>query len=71
MIAENYTLKVILPEGATDIKYEIPFEIDEKLEDLTFSYLDTTGRPTLIFKKKLVSGYLGQNFKIRYRFNSI
>lgn len=29
MIAENYTLKVILPEGASDIKWKIPFDIDE------------------------------------------
>jgi len=64
-------LKVILPEGyflslyylllgSTDIRWKIPFEIDEKSDDLTFSYLDTTGRPTLIFKKKLVSGHLGK-----------
>jgi len=28
ILAENYTLKIILPEGATNIKAHLPFAVD-------------------------------------------
>jgi len=55
LISDEYTLKVILPEGAHDITYEFPFPVDEVKTETTFSYLDTIGRPTLVIKKKIVS----------------
>ena len=64
LIAEDFELKIILPEGATDIKYEIPFSVDSKRNDLTFSYLDTLGRPTVILNKKLVTDYHNQDFYV-------
>lgn len=29
LLAENYTMEVILPYGASDIKFELPFDVDE------------------------------------------
>jgi oligosaccharyltransferase complex subunit alpha (ribophorin I) len=46
-------LRIILPEGATDIKANLPFTSEQTMEK-TFSYLDVKGRPTLVVKKKLV-----------------
>jgi oligosaccharyltransferase complex subunit alpha (ribophorin I) len=43
-----------LPEGASNIKPELPFAVDSYHIEYTFSYLDTEGRPTLVFKKKNV-----------------
>jgi len=70
LVSEDYTLKVILPEGAYDISADLPFEIEEQLTSTTFSYLDTIGRPTLIFKKSLVAQYHNQYFHINYRLDA-
>jgi len=29
LLSENYTLEIVLPLGATDIKVNLPFEVDE------------------------------------------
>lgn len=55
LVTEDFTLKVVLPEGAYDIKAELPFEVDDQSQEITYSYLDTIGRPTLRFNKKLVA----------------
>jgi len=28
IVAEEYSLSIILPEGATDIEYDLPFMVD-------------------------------------------
>lgn len=43
---DNVNLNIILPEGADDIKV-LSMSGEELNEDLTFSYLDTVGRPTI------------------------
>ena len=50
IVAEEYILKIILPEGAKDINYDLPFEVDEVTIGQDFSYLDFFGRPTITFK---------------------
>lgn len=54
ILAENYTLKVILPEGATNIVAHLPFEVDSEERGLHFSTLDYLGRPVVIIKKNNV-----------------
>ncbi len=54
IMSENYTLKVILPEGATDIKMHMPFEVDSITDEVVFSYLDFYGRPVKVIKKENV-----------------
>ncbi|KAG9104276.1 dolichyl-diphosphooligosaccharide--protein glycosyltransferase subunit 1 [Ceratobasidium sp. 370] len=53
-------LKIVLPEGATDVTVHPPFAPDviERFRHVT--YLDTTGRPAVVLKKKDVSeGHAG------------
>jgi oligosaccharyltransferase complex subunit alpha (ribophorin I) len=47
ILAENYTLKVVLPEGAENVKVFIPFQVGSIKHELSFSTLDYIGRPTL------------------------
>lgn len=54
IIAENYTLTVILPEGSTKIKVHLPFEVDSIEESLSFSTLDYIGRPKISIRKSNV-----------------
>lgn len=46
-----------MPEGAENIKVDIPFEVDSIEHTKTFSILDIQGRPTLIIKKKHVGEF--------------
>ncbi|KAM3141428.1 hypothetical protein pb186bvf_006546 [Paramecium bursaria] len=70
IIAEEYTLKIILPEGCTDVKWILPFQDIHTNYTLTHSYLDTTGRPTYIFTRRLTSYLDNVQFKIQYDFTS-
>jgi oligosaccharyltransferase complex subunit alpha (ribophorin I) len=54
ILAENYTLKINLPEGATNIKVHLPFDVDSMEEGLYFSTLDYIGRPSITIKKSNV-----------------
>lgn len=51
---KNYTMKIVLPEGARDYKLIVPYEDSVKIDQqgLTFTYLDTKGRPTIVLNKK-------------------
>jgi len=51
-IVDDAEVKVILPEGATDIRVYEPFHIDEIVHGTHISYLDTKGRPSITFKKR-------------------
>lgn len=63
---EDYTVKVIIPEGAADVKPSVPFAIDSVSFDVTKTYLDVTGRTVLILKKKNVVPYHNQIFTVRF-----
>lgn len=54
-VIDDYTLKVILPEGATNIKFvsEVDLEIEQSFENIQ-TYLDTYGRPIFVAKRKNV-----------------
>lgn len=53
-LTEDYTFRVILPEGATDIKVQIADEIEPDSVELGkfFGTLDYFGRPTITISKK-------------------
>ena len=71
ILAENFTLKVILPEGATDVKAHLPFEVDSIENGLHFSTLDYLGRPVLIIKKDNVISHLHKShFQVTYTFKN-
>lgn len=44
-VAAEYTLRIVLPEGASDIKVHAPFPLDSHSVESRFSLLDTVGRP--------------------------
>jgi hypothetical protein len=54
-VAEEYTLRVILPEFSNDITYNIPFQIDGEYREKVFSTFDVYGRPTIVFQKSNVT----------------
>jgi len=49
LLARNYTVKIILPEGASNIKVKLPTESKYQIAyDKYFSYLDLFGRPIVV-----------------------
>lgn len=65
---EDYTLKVILPEGATITNVKIPFSV-ERSETKHYTYLDTTGRPVLVLQKRNVAPEHNIPVVVEYHFS--
>lgn len=53
-LTEDYTVRVMLPEGAKNIRLELPqnFNIDKMELSKYFGTLDFFGRPMLIITKR-------------------
>jgi hypothetical protein len=51
LLAENYTVEIILPYGASDFKIETPVEYESFHVEKSFLTLDFFGTPKLVLKK--------------------
>lgn len=67
---EDYTVKVILPEGAKVTKVSIPFDVEQR-QDKHFTYLDTTGRTVVVLHKNHVVPEHNVFFQIEYQFSAL
>lgn len=65
IVAEEYTLTIVLPEGSQNIRWSMPTSLQHK-EGVTYSYLDTVGRPSHTFTKNLTSKLENDNFRVLY-----
>jgi len=63
---DHFKLNVILPEGARNVDVHLPYSFDSEERKMTYSYLDTTGRPTIILTKDNVCDDHFQYFQISY-----
>ena len=64
MVVDEAQIRIILPEGATDIELDTPYAITRLADTLHFTYLDTRGRPVVeISAKNLVEHHI-QDFKV-------
>ncbi|CAM9709814.1 unnamed protein product, partial [Phaeothamnion confervicola] len=74
MWADDFTVKVvILPEGATNVKASVPFEVEES-RTRRFTYLDTAllgGRPVVTLHKRNVVHEHNVKFAVTYDFKQI
>ena len=63
-VVDDLVLKVVLPEGAKNIKFVAPFEVQEEKREIHKTYLDTCGRTVVVIKKKnLVENHI-QDFEV-------
>jgi oligosaccharyltransferase complex subunit alpha (ribophorin I) len=68
---EDFTLKIILPEGSKNINVQLPYDAQREEDSLHFTYLDTVGRPVITFKKSnLVEQHI-DDFVLSYNFNRL
>jgi oligosaccharyltransferase complex subunit alpha (ribophorin I) len=70
MSVDEITVKIILPEGASEINVDLPYDFEREPDLLHHTFLDITGRPVVTLKKRsLVEEHI-QDFSLRYKYNS-
>lgn len=68
MQVDELVTKIILPEGSTSVKLNLPYTVTRLPDSLHYTYLDTKGRPVISFtKNNLVENHI-QDFQLRYTF---
>lgn len=68
MQVDELVTKIILPEGSTSVKMNLPYAVTRLPDSLHYTYLDTKGRPVITFtKKNIVENHI-QDFQLRYTF---
>ncbi|VDO03043.1 unnamed protein product [Rodentolepis nana] len=71
ILVDEMTLRIILPETVSNVRLEVPFEVEKLPDEVLKTYLDTSGRRVLVLhKKNLVEGHI-QDFIVYYDFNMI
>lgn len=70
LIVDKLIVKVVLPEGSTDISVDIPFAVKQSYET-KLSHLDMDGRPVTVLEKTNVVLEHNQYFQVYYKFNSL
>lgn len=71
MAIDEVVVKIILPEGSTNIKLITPYPVTRKSDSLHYTYLDTFGRPVIEFTKtNLVENHIHE-FNLKYTFARI
>ncbi|KAG2389090.1 hypothetical protein C9374_014490 [Naegleria lovaniensis] len=65
---EDLTLRVIVPEGSSDIEFRTSFPIDSEHRENLKTYLDVGGRTVVVIKKKNVVPEHNENFLLSYTF---
>lgn len=66
---DQATIKIILPEGASDIKIRSPFKLKRLPDEKHFTYLDFTGRPVVILSLDNLVEEHSQPIQIEYAFD--
>ncbi|CAG2164069.1 unnamed protein product, partial [Oppiella nova] len=70
-VIDDVTVKVILPEGSSDINYRSAYTVDRQKDQKHYTYLDTIGRTVLVFHKSNVVEEHIQDVEVHYKFNKI
>lgn len=71
MVVEQLTTKVILPEGAKNVKLKTPFPINRLPDYKHYTYLDTMGRIVVTMESKnLLENHI-QDFELGYKYSKI
>lgn len=71
LVVDELTVKIILPEGTSDLKLKTPYDVKQLPRTLHFTYLDISGRPVItLTKSNLVENHI-QDFTLEYNFPKI
>jgi oligosaccharyltransferase complex subunit alpha (ribophorin I) len=70
ILAKNFTLRLVMPDGASNIRLNLPVEKYHLAREKSFSYLDFFGRPTLVITMNNVYDIHRFDFSVNYTYNS-
>lgn len=71
-VVDSFELRVILPEGVSDVRFGSPdYSVETRADELVQTYLDTYGRTVKVFAKNNLVEHHIQDFELRYKFNRI
>uniref|UniRef100_A0A1B0BUT1 Dolichyl-diphosphooligosaccharide--protein glycosyltransferase subunit 1 n=1 Tax=Glossina palpalis gambiensis TaxID=67801 RepID=A0A1B0BUT1_9MUSC len=71
MVVDEAVVKIILPEGCASIQLIPPYSIRREADTMSYTYLDTFGRPTIVFSKNnMVENHMS-DFELKYKFPKI
>lgn len=70
-VIDNLKVKIILPEGASNIKLKLPYHVTEGKREVHKTYLDTAGRPVVVLNKENVVESHIQDLEVHYTFQKI
>lgn len=70
VIAEEFTLTLVLPEGAANIRLLINGQEVDYATEVSYSFLDFIGKPTIVYKRGVSSREVQSNFKLKYDLTS-
>lgn len=71
MVIDEIIVKIILPEGASNIKLITPYPVTRLADSIHHTYLDTFGRPVISYtKKNLVENHI-HDFNLKYTFSKV
>merc|ERR1712156_941343 len=69
MLVEEVEVKIILPEGVSDLKLSTPYPMTRGEDSLHYTYLDTTGRTVVsLYSNKLLSENHIQDFQLGFTY---
>ncbi|KAI1301635.1 Dolichyl-diphosphooligosaccharide--protein glycosyltransferase subunit 1 [Halotydeus destructor] len=70
-VIDTATVRVVLPEGASNVKLRLPYSVTREKDELRKTYLDTLGRTVIVLKKtNLVEKHI-QDFEVHYTYNRL
>merc|ERR1712110_501191 len=72
MLVEEFTLKIILPEGSDVGKFHAPYSTKRLKDGLHFTYLDYSGRPVITVESKgeLTEKHI-MDFQLEFKFSKL
>ncbi|KAK1362209.1 Dolichyl-diphosphooligosaccharide--protein glycosyltransferase subunit 1 [Heracleum sosnowskyi] len=68
VVVEKLLVKIVLPEGSTNISASVPFPVQQS-EETKFSHLDMVGRPVVVLEKRNVVPEHNLPFQVHYKFS--
>lgn len=68
VVVDEEELRIVLPDGATDVEVFTPFPVDAIEHSVHKTYLDTSGRPVVTITKSLVTENHAQNVYVSYNY---
>ncbi|XP_021746505.1 dolichyl-diphosphooligosaccharide--protein glycosyltransferase subunit 1A-like [Chenopodium quinoa] len=70
LVVDELIVKVVLPEGSSDLSVSISFPVEQE-QETKLSHLDISGRPVMVLRKVNAVPEHNQHFQVYYKFNCL